>query len=134
MSNRPTLTMVDDPVARTDPTPAPAAAAEPRDDRLTANPDSRPTAAARERPAAEPPAAARDVPRYSDEPKKAVFGRVPRSLTRRLERALVELREHSEDLTQEQLLAALLHKHVDPSNPDSLTELTRTVEDYRKQL
>ena len=80
----------------------------------------------------QPPAPA---PRgYGSEEKRAVFGRVPRSLTRRLERAVVELREEIEDLTQEQVLAALLHKHVEPSQPDRLNELAETVRAYRARL
>jgi hypothetical protein len=59
---------------------------------------------------------------------------VPRSLHRRLERAVVELREETEDLTQEQVLAALLHQHVDPSSPELLSELSDTVRGYREQL
>ncbi len=51
-------------------------------------------------------------PAYGQEQKKAVFGRVPRSLSRRLERTVVELRDEFEDLTQEQVLAALLHAHA----------------------
>ena len=80
----------------------------------------------------QPPAPA---PRgYGGEEKRAVFGRVPRSLTRRLERAVVELREEIEDLTQEQVLAALLHEHVEPSEPDRLNELAETVRAYRARL
>ena len=63
--------------------------------------------------AAPEPAPTLEPPGYRDEQKRAVFGRVPRSLSRRLERAVVELREDIEDLTQEQLLAALLHQHVE---------------------
>jgi hypothetical protein len=51
----------------------------------------------------QPPAPA---PRgYGGEEKRAVFGRVPRSLTRRLERAVVELREEIEDLTHAAVVA-----------------------------
>ena len=71
---------------------------------------------------------------YGGEEKRAVFGRVPRSLTRRLERAVVELREEIEDLTQEQVLAALLHEHVEPSEPDRLNELAEKVRAYRARL
>lgn len=72
--------------------------------------------------------------RYSDETRKAVFGRLPRSLSRRLERALVELREDTDDLTQEQLLAALLHRYVDPTDPARMSALAQTVEAYRQKL
>jgi DNA-binding phage protein len=63
-----------------------------------------------------------------------VFGRVPRSLSRRLERAVFELRDEFEDLTQEQVLAALLHEHVDASDPAVLADLTETVRRYRREL
>ena len=72
--------------------------------------------------------------RYSEEPRKAVFGRLPRSLSRRLERALVELRDDTDDLTQEQLLAALLHLYVDPNDPGRMSALPQTVEAYRQKL
>lgn len=74
------------------------------------------------------------VARYAGEEKRAVFGRVPRSLNRRLERAVVELRDEFEDLTQEQVLAALLHEHVDPAHPAGLVRLTETVRRYRREL
>ena len=63
-----------------------------------------------------------------------MFGRVPRSLSRRLERAVVELRDEFEDLTQEQVLAALLHEHVDAADPAALARLTDTVRRYRRKL
>ena len=63
-----------------------------------------------------------------------MFGRVPRSLSRRLERAVVELRDEFEDLTQEQVLAALLHEHVDAADPAALAHLTDTVRRYRREL
>ena len=72
--------------------------------------------------------------RYSDEPRKAVFGRLPRTLTRRLERALVELREDADDLTQEQVLAALLLRYVDPADPERMHALAHTVAAYRQKL
>jgi hypothetical protein len=74
------------------------------------------------------------VPRYAGEEKRAVFGRVPRSLNRRLERAVVELRDEFEDLTQEQVLAALLHENVDPADPALLVELAESVQRYRREL
>lgn len=86
-------------------------------------------------PVAEPVApAAAAAQGFRGEQKRAVFGRVPRSLSRRLERAVVELREEMEDLTQEQLLAALLSRHVNPAEPASLAALAETVRAYRDQL
>jgi len=142
MPDRPRLNVVDDPVTgsaetalrpapapserrpRRQATPAPAPAPPEPDDPLTQEP------AADEAPPqpTSPPA------RYRDEQKRAMFGRVPRSLSRRLERAVVELREDMEDLTQEQLLAALLDRYVEPGSPERLGELATTVRDYRQRL
>jgi hypothetical protein len=80
------------------------------------------------------PARAAAVGSYGREQKRAVFGRVPRSLSRRLEGAVFELRDEFEDLTQEQVLAALLHEHVDAGDPGVLAELTKTVRRYRREL
>lgn len=71
---------------------------------------------------------------YGEEERRAIFGRVPRSLARRLERAVVELRDEFEDLTQEQVLAALLHAHVDSRDQAELVRLTEIVRSYRQEL
>jgi len=63
-----------------------------------------------------------------------VFGRVPRSLSRRLERAVIDLRDEFEDLSQEQVLAALLPEHVDAGDHAALARLTDTVRRYRREL
>ena len=151
MADRPKLEIVDDPVTRlnrtspsaTAPPPAPPAAPE---DAAPADPpehESRPRHAQptgrrprRRTPSdpAEAPRAAEPVRSYRQEEKRAVFGRVPRSLSRRLERAVVELRDEFEDLTQEQVLAALLHEHVDAADPAGLAHLTDTVRRYRREL
>jgi hypothetical protein len=49
---------------------------------------------------ANPLPSADEVHRYRDENKKAVFGHVPRSLSRRLDRALLELRKTMDDFTR----------------------------------
>ncbi len=150
MADRPKLEIVDDPVTglnRTRSAPAPptappaapedAAHADPADDQPQPQ-DTRPPvvdlgAALRAiRPTA--PRASDPVRSYGQEEKRAVFGRVPRSLSRRLERAVVELRDEFEDLTQEQVLAALLHDHVDAADPAALARLTDTVRRYRREL
>ena len=51
-----------------------------------------------------------------------------------LERAVVELRDEFEDLTQEQVLAALLHENVDAADPALLVELAESVRRYRREL
>lgn len=141
-ASRPVLNVVDDPVSRqlpeqpteSTPTLKPRSASVRRTPAPTPGPGT--ATASTEGPAEAPqtaqPAEERD--RYRDEPKKAVFGRIPRSLSRRLERALVELRDQNDDLTQEQLLAALLDRYVDPSDPTSLTELAATIGQYRERL
>lgn len=147
MAERPKLEIVDDPVAGAAAPPTPPRPARPR--------TARPQTAAARRPAPDPersaepavPSTPSDASSPADEAtaapsaaqglrkeeKRAVFGRVPRSLSRRLERAVVELREEMEDLTQEQVLAALLSQHVDPGDPEKLAALTQTVRSYREQ-
>jgi hypothetical protein len=128
MPERPRLEIVDDPVTRAE-APAPA---RPAANELTPQTDvAEPTSPAAASSESLRPRAPRG---YRDEEKRAVFGRIPRSLSRRLERAVVELREETEDLTQEQVLAALLHQHVEPAEPDRLNELAETVRAYRARL
>lgn len=150
MTDRPKLEIVDDPITglnRTRSAPAPptappatrdgAAHADPahqepqaRDTRPTGRPSRRgtPSDSAAASRASDP------LRSYGQEEKRAVFGRVPRSLSRRLERTVVELRDEFEDLTQEQVLAALLHDHVDAADPAALARLTDTVRRYRREL
>ena len=150
MAARPKLEIVDDPVTglnrtRSAPTPPPGPPATPEDAAHADPPqdesrpqDTRPTGRpSRRRTPSDPvaaPRAAEPVRSYGQEEKRAVFGRVPRSLSRRLERAVVELRDEFEDLTQEQVLAALLHDHVDAADPAALARLTDTVRRYRREL
>jgi hypothetical protein len=149
-SDRPKLEIVDDPVtgrAGAPPPTSPATPALPQDaapahvanaDGGDSHPEEarppgrRPRRAAARVPA--DPARAGSVGSYGREQKRAVFGRVPRSLSRRLEGAVFELRDEFEDLTQEQVLAALLHEHVDAGDPGVLAELTETVRRYRREL
>lgn len=140
--SRPVLNLIDDPVARqapeqtADAVPTPTTCRVPTRRTPAPTPEPATAAAAAERPAEAPeaPELAQKPGRYRDESKKGVFGRVPRSLSRRLERALVELRDQTDDLTQEQLLAALLARYVNPSDPASLAELAATVDQYRTRL
>lgn len=137
--SRPVLNLIDDPVAcqapeqAADALPTPTTRRAPTRRTPTPTPEPASAAVAAERPA-EAPEPAQRPERYRDESRKGVFGRVPRSLSRRLERALVELRDQTEDLTQEQLLAALLARYVNPSDPASLAELAATVDEYRTCL
>jgi hypothetical protein len=150
MANRPKLEIVDYPVtglnrARSAPAPPTAPPATPGGSASTDPPEgesrpqdtrapSRPSRRGAPSDPAEAPRAAEPVRSYGQEEKRAVFGRVPRSLSRRLERAVVELRDEFEDLTQEQVLAALLHEHVDAADPAGLAHLTDTVRRYRREL
>ena len=142
---RPKLNIVDDPVTRGGhERPVSPPSASPRRSASSSTPAT--VAAAAETAPLVPQTPAQDTERaqasenssqrerYSEEPKKAVFGRVPRSLSRRLERAVVELREDTDDLTQEQLLAALLYKYVDPADGENLSALAATVNEYRSRL
>ena len=150
MADRPKLEIVDDPVTglnhtRSAPAPPPAppatpdgaAHADPADDQPQPHdtrPPGRPPRRSTPSDPADAPRASDPVRSYGQEEKRAVFGRVPRSLSRRLERAVVELRDEFEDLTQEQVLAALLHDHVDAADPAALARLTDTVRRYRREL
>jgi len=149
MADRPKLEIVDDPVTGLNrtrsaaPPPAPpvppdrAASADPADDESRPQDARLPGRSSRRGTLTDPaeaPSAVEPVRSYGQEEKRAVFGRVPRSLSRRLERAVVELRDEFEDLTQEQVLAALLHEHVHAADPAVLARLTDTVRRYRREL
>ena len=71
-----------------------------------------------------------DQPTLAQEAVKAVFGRVPASLARRLEGAVFELRATRPRLTQQDVLAALLWRYVDHDAPEKLDELTRLLDEY----
>lgn len=134
MAERIKLEVVDDPVSG----PALSAPAETTSISAVAGNEpsaspSQPRSTVSGRDGASKPASG-SQPAYGQEEKRAVFGRVPRSLSRRLERAVVELRDEFEDLTQEQVLAALLHAHVDPMDHAALARLTDTVRRYRSEL
>jgi hypothetical protein len=70
-----------------------------------------------------------DQPLLAQEAVKAVFGRVPASLARRLEGAVFELRA-TRPVTQQDVLAALLWRYVDHEAPEKLDELTRLLDEY----
>lgn len=142
MSTRVRLNIVDDPLERHGGTPSqPRADADPAGGLRTeaagtavapGNESSRAVSTATHAGVGGPAVA--EGPRYSQEVKRAVFGRVPRSLSRRLERAVLELREDTENITQEQVLAALLDRYVDANDADSFRTLVATVDAYRSRL
>lgn len=133
MAERRLLEIVDDPVMRPDAPAPPAPSGQPQ-----AGPAPNPTEPSQTlKVSSSQPQAPEPSPApysFRTEEKRAVFGRIPRSLSRRLERALVELREDMDDLTQEQVLAALLYQHVDPADPERIRELAATVRAYLDRL
>jgi hypothetical protein len=135
MAERPRLEIVDDPVMRAD---APAPPAPPGQPQAGPAPNSTEPSqtlkVSSRQPQAPEPAPALAPHSFRTEEKRAVFGRIPRSLRRRLERVVVELREDMDDLTQEQVLAALLYQYVDPADPERIRELADTVRAYLGRL
>lgn len=128
MAERIKLEVVDDPVS------GPALSAPPQTMAISTAANNDPSTLSSHSSDLSGTRASDSQPAYGQEEKKAVFGRVPRSLSRRLERAVVELRDEFEDLTQEQVLAALLHAHVDPKDHAALARLADTVRRYRSEL
>lgn len=66
-----------------------------------------------------------------DEVLQGVFGRVPRSLARRLEGAVYELRGADASVRQQQVLAALLWRYVDPKDGAALEQLAGLIAEYQ---
>jgi hypothetical protein len=111
MGERPKLEVLDDPLRAT------TAAGE--------EPPPKPAASKRAQVESEPSW------ELGEEPLQAVFGRVPKSLARRLEGAVYRLRGADSTVRQQQLLAALLWRHVDPEDESSLERLAGLVEEYQ---
>ncbi len=59
-----------------------------------------------------------------------MFGRVPASLARRLEGAVFELKAGRTRVSQQEVLAALLWRHVNHDDPDSLRALHELLDAY----
>jgi hypothetical protein len=116
MADRPKLLILDDPLRTT---PASSDKAPPPQPSKSA---SRPKRA---------PAKVNRQSALGREPLQAVFGRVPKSLARRLEGAVYELRGADSTVRQQQVLAALLWRHVDPADEASLKELAALVDEYK---
>lgn len=114
------LSVIDDPLqshALLGEASASAASETPRDHQLKASEHARPRFQ-------------NDQPLLAQEAVKAVFGRVPASLARRLEGAVFELRATRPRVTQQDVLAALLWRYVDHDAPEKLNELTRLLDEY----
>src|SRR3954451_17339017 len=118
MARLPAVQFRDDPLQRSNdepPAPAVAAAPEPEPAAVKAEAPKRERAPAPRRSSRKPSIA------LADESEKAVFGRVPRSLARRLEGAVFELKAERDSATQQEVLAALLWKYVDPLSKSAIT-------------
>lgn len=59
----------------------------------------------------------------------AVFGRVPTTLARRLEGVVFELKADRK-VSQQDIIAALLLRHIDPSDERSLSEIRAALDTY----
>lgn len=137
---RPKITVVDDPL---DGVPASANANRPRPEAdapvpaeqappATRDPDppkrgetqpARPSSSAQRRARSQP------APDLRAEALVAVFGRVPATLARRLEGVVFELRAERK-VSQQDVLAALLLRYVDPRDERSLSEVRAALETY----
>jgi len=117
MADRPRLLILDDPLRTT---PASPEKAPPHRPAKSASRPQRASAKANRQPA------------LGRGPLQAIFGRVPKSLARRLEGAVYELRGVDSSVRQQQVLAALLWRHVDPADKTSLKELAALVDEYKR--
>lgn len=136
---RPKIAVVDDPL---DGAPAPANAnrTRPKADAPSPAEQAAPAVADREPPkqGTQPERRSRSALRrprsqpaldLRDEPLVAVFGRVPATLARRLEGVVFELRAERK-VSQQDILAALLLRHIDPGDERSLAEVRAALEAY----
>lgn len=128
MADLPKLQILDDPLrtgsAHSESALNEAVAAKPASDLASATP---PAVASESRVKEETP-----PEQLGQESLQAVFGRVPKSLARRLEGAVYELRGADTSVRQQQILAALLWRYVDPDDDASLEQLARLVGDYQE--
>lgn len=110
MAERPRLKMVDDPLA----------AARSKEAESTESPT------------------AEDAPRPSPQrtlqrPLQGVFGRVPPELARRLEGMVFELKAARGRVSQQDVLAALLWRYVDHTDPASVRAMHQLLDEYEAQ-
>lgn len=118
MADRPKLLILDDPLRTT-----PASSEKAPPPQPAKPPSGRPKRV---------PAKANNQPTLGEEALQAVFGRVPKSLARRLEGAVYELRGIDSSVRQQQVLAALLWRHVDPADEASLKKLAALIDQYKR--
>lgn len=110
MADRPRLKMVDDPLApaRTPPQREPEGEADgvaERQSRLRGG-------------------------RATRKPLQGIFGRVPPELARRLEGMVFELKAERAQVSQQDILAALLWRHVDHTDPTSIRAIHELLDRY----
>jgi len=110
MGDRPRLKMVDDPLA-------PARIPPQRE------PEAEEHGAAEEQLGPSARRAAR-------KPLQGIFGRVPPELARRLEGMVFELKAERARVSQQDILAALLWRHVDHTDPGSVQALHELLDEY----
>ncbi len=124
MAERPRLKMVDDPLAPARQRPA-------REDAESSE-SERP---AREEATSPGSLAVRDEPRQSArsparKPLQGIFGRVPPELARRLEGMVFELKAARARVSQQDVLAALLWRYIDHSDPESVRAMHELLDAY----
>jgi hypothetical protein len=110
MGDRPRLKMVDDPLA--------PARTPPREE-----PDMAEQSAAEDQPRSSARRAVR-------KPLQGVFGRVPPELARRLEGMVFELKAERVRASQQDVLAALLWRYVDHTDPASVQAIHKLLDEY----
>jgi hypothetical protein len=110
MADRPRLKMVDDPLApaRTPPQREPEA-----EEHGAAEEQPRPSAR-----------------RATRKPLQGVFGRVPPELARRLEGMVFELKAERARVSQQDVLAALLWRYVDHTDPATVQAIHALLDEY----
>ena len=124
MAERPRLKMVDDPLAPARQPPAEEATESPelrrpaRDD--AESPEPRP-AGEEQRQSARSPAR---------KPLQGIFGRVPPELARRLEGMVFELKADRARVSQQDVLAALLWRYIDHTDPESVRAMHELLDAY----
>lgn len=126
----PKISVVDDPLeGRTRRRPpkrsAPASEAEPPPEQAPASRDSEESHPEESEGRRSP----RDGPDLRGDALVAVFGRVPTTLARRLEGVVFELKADRK-VSQQDVLAALLLRYVDPRDERSLAEVRAALDAY----
>ncbi len=138
---RPKIAVVDDPLEAAGPSERPQrkrrppklSSLEPSDQPATVSPSAESSEeqppSDRSRAKSERRGRPRPALDLHDEALVAVFGRVPATLARRLEGVVFELRAERK-VSQQDVLAALLLRYIDPHDERSLAEIRAGLETY----